>query len=48
VSAAGLVMSSSILPQGLVRTTSNLSLSPELVEIIDDYWYATRGKSGQK
>jgi hypothetical protein len=35
----GTVTSANVLPQGLVRTVSNLSYSPELVEIIDDYWY---------
>jgi hypothetical protein len=38
VSAAGTVASSETLPQGIVRTTANLAFSPELVEIIDDYW----------
>ncbi|MCL2880615.1 MAG: hypothetical protein FWF29_10240 [Treponema sp.] len=42
VSAAGSIVSSGVLPQGLVRTKANLSLSPELVEIIDDYWYNFR------
>ncbi|MDR1596569.1 MAG: hypothetical protein LBR99_02580 [Treponema sp.] len=35
----GTVDSANVLPQGLVRTVSNLTYSPELVEIIDDYWY---------
>jgi hypothetical protein len=35
----GTVTSANILPQGLVRTVSTLIYSPELVEIIDDYWY---------
>lgn len=48
VSVAGNIVSSSVMPQGLVRTSSSLSLSPELVEIIDDYWYANRINSGQK
>jgi hypothetical protein len=30
------------LPQGIVRTSSSLLFSPELVEIIDDYWYTIR------
>ncbi|MDR3123006.1 MAG: hypothetical protein LBU16_04425 [Treponema sp.] len=38
----GSVISADVLPQGLVRTVSRLSFSPELVEIIDDYWYAIR------
>ncbi|HCC36121.1 MAG TPA: hypothetical protein DEQ14_00075 [Treponema sp.] len=44
VSAAGSVVSSGVLPQGLVRTVSNLAFNPELVEIIDDYWYNSRIK----
>jgi len=48
VSTSGSVLASSILPQGLLRTSANLSLSPELVEIIDDYWYNTRINSGQQ
>ncbi|AEF81477.1 hypothetical protein TREAZ_0467 [Leadbettera azotonutricia ZAS-9] len=42
VSAAGIVSTSETLPQGIVRTTANLAFSPELVEIIDDYWYNLR------
>jgi hypothetical protein len=39
VSVAGAVISAYILPQRLVRTQAKLSFSPELVEIIDDYWF---------
>jgi hypothetical protein len=39
VSAAGTVTESTVLPQGIVRTTASLGFSPELVEILDDYWY---------
>jgi hypothetical protein len=42
ISTAGSIVSSDTLPQGLVRTAANLAFSPELVEIIDDYWYHTR------
>jgi hypothetical protein len=38
----GSVVSADVLPQGLVRTVSRLTFSPELVEIIDDYWYTIR------
>jgi hypothetical protein len=38
----GSVVSANALPQGLVRTVSRLSFSPELVEIIDDYWYTVK------
>jgi hypothetical protein len=42
VSIAGTVVSASKLPQGIVRTVANISFSPELVEIIDDYWFTIR------
>lgn len=42
ISVAGIVTESSLLPQGIIRTTSNLEFSPELVEILDDYWYKSR------
>ncbi|MDR1248584.1 MAG: hypothetical protein LBK63_04695 [Treponema sp.] len=38
----GSVVSAGALPQGPVRTVSRLSFSPELVEIIDDYWYTVK------
>lgn len=38
----GTVAKADTLPQGMVRTVSNLSFSPELVEIIADYWYTIR------
>jgi hypothetical protein len=38
----GSVVSSEILHRGLVRTVSSLSFSPELVEIIDGYWYTVK------
>jgi hypothetical protein len=40
VSAGGTIANSSTLPQGIIRTTATLAFSPELVEIIDDYWYS--------
>jgi hypothetical protein len=39
VSAAGTIANSSTLSQGIIRTMAGLAFSPELVEIIDDYWY---------
>jgi hypothetical protein len=48
IAAAGTVVSTDTLPQGLVRTVSNLAFSPELVEIIDDYWYSTRSNPSLK
>jgi hypothetical protein len=48
ISAAGTIVSTDTLPQGLVRTVSSLAFSPELVEIIDDYWYNTRSNPALK
>ncbi|MDR0601432.1 MAG: hypothetical protein LBG42_03555 [Treponema sp.] len=48
ISAAGSVIQAEILPQGLVRTTAQVAFSPELVEIIDDYWYTARTNSVQQ
>jgi hypothetical protein len=48
ISTGGTVVSSDVLPQGIVRTVSNISFSPEMVEIIDDYWYNTRANPGLK
>ncbi|MDR2070578.1 MAG: hypothetical protein LBP81_04055, partial [Treponema sp.] len=39
ISVAGIVNSAVRLPQGIIRTISRLAFSPELVEIINDYWY---------
>ncbi|MDR2471342.1 MAG: hypothetical protein LBD09_04455 [Treponema sp.] len=38
VAVGGTVETAVQLPQGIVRTVSNLSFSPELVEVIDEYW----------
>ena len=38
VAASGTVETAVQLPQGIVRTVTVLNFSPELVEIIDDYW----------
>jgi hypothetical protein len=49
VSAAGTITSAAALPQGgIIHTTANLAFSPELVEIIDDYWYHTRSNLSLK
>jgi hypothetical protein len=42
VSVAGSVTSAEELPQKLIRTVAQLAYTPELVEIIDDYWYNMR------
>jgi hypothetical protein len=47
ISAAGTVETAVQLPQGIIRTVSNLSYSPELVEIIDDYWLNARSTPPQ-
>jgi hypothetical protein len=47
VAAAGVVSASETLPQGIIRTTADLAFSPELVEIIDDYWYNLRAAPPQ-
>jgi len=44
ISMAGTVDTAVQLPQGIVRTVSKLSYSPELVEIIDDYWLVARSQ----
>ena len=36
------IVSAETMPQGIVRTKANLEFSPELVEIIDEYWYNYR------
>jgi hypothetical protein len=48
VSAAGTIANSAALPQGIIRTTSSLAFSPELVEIIDDYWYNIHSNSSSR
>jgi len=47
VSVPGTVENANTLPQGIVRTTAKLSFSPELVEIIDDYWLTLRTQHGR-
>jgi hypothetical protein len=39
VNVPGTIIGALTLPQGIVKTASSLSFCPELVEIIDDYWY---------
>ena len=39
VNMTGNVTGAGVLPQNIVRTTANLEFCPELVEILDDYWY---------
>ena len=42
VNVNGTVNSAGPLPQGIVRTVSSLEFNPELVEVMDDYWYKAR------
>jgi hypothetical protein len=42
VTVSGNVETAVQLPQGIVRTVSKIAYSPELVEIIDEYWLNTR------
>ncbi|MDR1104966.1 MAG: hypothetical protein LBL44_01290 [Treponema sp.] len=48
ISSAGSIIQAETLPQGLVRTTAQIAFSPELVEIIDDYWYTARTAPSQQ
>jgi hypothetical protein len=48
ISVAGTVIDFGRLPQGIIRTSAKLDFSPELVEIIYDYWYAMRTKTISK
>ncbi|MCL2066682.1 MAG: hypothetical protein FWG99_04380 [Treponema sp.] len=46
ITVIGVIQSCSELPNKLIRTVAKLAFSPELVEIIDDYWYTTRSSQG--
>ncbi len=46
ISVAGKVESSGIIQNGILKTTASLAFSPELVEIVDDYWFQTRSNPG--
>ena len=48
ISATGTVNGAAPLPQGIIRTIASLDFSPELVEIIDDYWFQERENSSKK
>ena len=48
VAVAGSISGAEPINQGIVRTMSNLEFSPELVEILDDYWYSSRINPSQK
>jgi len=40
VNIAGTISSAAALPQGIIRTVADLEFNPELVEILDEYWYS--------
>ena len=48
INIAGVVTEAGVLPQGLIRTVSSLEYSPELVEILDDYWFNVRASQTTK
>jgi hypothetical protein len=41
ISVTGQILSSTTLDRGVIRTEANMDLSPELVELIDRYWYSS-------
>jgi len=45
ITVQGSIKDSFTLPQGIIRTVANLTFSPELVEIIDDYWYSSKANA---
>ena len=47
INVNGTITGATTLPQGIVMTTSNLDFSPELVEILDEYW-KSRANVSQK
>jgi len=48
ITVNGVISACGPLPQGLIRSTANLEFSPELVEIMDEYWYSSGANSPQK
>jgi hypothetical protein len=48
ISVTGQILSSTKLDQGVIQTVATLELSPELVELIDIYWYSSGIGSLQK
>ncbi|MDR2743491.1 MAG: hypothetical protein LBB98_15270 [Treponema sp.] len=48
VSVAGTINNAGRLPQGIIRTSANLAFCPELVEIIEDYWYTIQTNTASK
>ena len=48
IAITGVARSCGVLPNGMIRTISNLPFDPELVEVIHDYWYALQQKQEGK
>jgi len=48
IAVNGTIRAAGPLPQGIIRSTANLEFSPELVEIMDEYWYSSGAHSLQK
>ncbi|MDR0313937.1 MAG: hypothetical protein LBI14_10100, partial [Treponema sp.] len=44
VFTTGTIVETETLPQGMIRTKSQLPMNPELIEIINDYWYTSKAK----
>jgi len=47
-SITGTINGAAPLPQGIIRTIATLDFSPELVEIIDDYWCQKHAEANKK
>ena len=48
ISVNGTIKAVDTLSQGIIRTSSYLEFSPELVEILDEYWYGSHSNSLNK
>jgi hypothetical protein len=48
ITVSGTVNGAAPLPQGIVRTIATLDFSPELVEILDEYWYNVQSNANKK
>ena len=48
IAVNGTIKAVETLPQGIIRSTASLEFSPELVEIMDEYWYSSHANHHQK
>jgi len=48
IAVNGIISAAGALPQGIVRSTASLEFCPELVEIMDEYWYNSHANPPQK